>query len=86
MSDVVHIYSDGGFSLGFWGAFGVQLLVYTGTTREHAGFQYHYDEQAKNGFEMELRGLDAATNLLLRACGGIPKQPDQGRFLETNRL
>ena len=69
----LQFYSDGGYSPGHGGAYGVQLLAYTSEGCELVGRLYHYDLNAKSAFEMELRGLDAATRMLQSTCNNMSR-------------
>ena len=61
-------YTDGGFD-GEDGAFAVQVVVYTRegqvTHRETIGYIYRYITGALSAFQMEMLGLDTATELIV---------------------
>ena len=66
------LFSDGGFTPGVGGAFGVQVVAYVEDEctykRELVGYTYAFVETAKSAFDMEMHGLRAATVMMLRAC------------------
>ena len=67
----LQFFSDGGFTEGLGGAYGVQLLAHAGHERIVVGYLYKFSAQATSAFEMELKGLEAAVGIL---CHGNPSR------------
>ena len=67
----LQFFSDGGFTEGLGGAYGVQLLAHAGHGRIVVGYLYKFSAQATSAFEMELKGLEAAVGIL---CHGNPSR------------
>ena len=65
-------FSDGGFSPGVGGGFGVQIVGYKGprglSSRFTVGYLYCFVNSAKSAFEMEMAGINMATAFVLQAC------------------
>ena len=75
-AEAMQCFSDGGYTPGHGGAFGVQLLAFLeeeGTfQRILVGHMYQFVDSAKSAFDMEVQGLDAATKLLHKALETNP--------------
>ena len=65
-------YSDGGVVPKIGGAFGVLIILHTGSDqapqRELLGYRYEFAADAKSAFNMELRGLEYAAGVCRQAC------------------
>ena len=68
----LQFFSDDGFSKHEGGSIGIQLIAFSrdaslANNRHVIGYLYEYIPKAKSTFEMELRALDTAAEILLRA-------------------
>ena len=68
----LQVFSDGVFVPGIGGAYGVQLMGYFGSEekpqRVMIGYMYHFEEQARSAFDMEIAGIRSAVKIFRQSC------------------
>ena len=68
----LQFYSDGGLVRDMGGAYGIQLIGHIGDEekpeRVQVGYLFNFDPGATSAFDVELRGLGTAVEILLKAC------------------